>query len=207
MKHFVLTIATSVLLAGCGSRQISSTARTAIEQLLLSTAVDHAMAKLEVPELRGKTVFLNLTKLAGTDVEYVKVALRARLTQQGVRLVPAEEKADCTVEVASGALGTEHKSTLVGIPAAPVPQSSLPFPEVALYKTVDQTAILKLLLFVHEKGRFITSAQYYAKSDRDESFILWWRFQRQDDVRSGWEKADLRTAAKSSEPSEKGDAP
>jgi hypothetical protein len=198
MKRFVLILAASVLLTGCATRQISTTPRTAVEQLLLSAAVDHAMAKLDVPELRGRTVFLDLTNLATTDVDYVKVALRARLTEQGVRLTTSD-KADLTVEVASGALGMELKTNLIGLPAIPVPQAGLPFPEASLYKTVEQTAIVKLLVFVHEKGKFIASAQYYARSDRDESFILWWRFQRHDDIRSGWERADVKTAARKSD--------
>ena len=35
--------------------------------------------------------------------------------------------------------------------------------------------------------------------DRDESFILWYRFQRSDDIRQGWERADASLTAKTAE--------
>jgi len=49
---------------------------------------------------------------------------------------------------------------------------------------------------VHAKGKFVAANHYYAKADRDESFVLWWRFQREDHVREGWERADLKLAEK-----------
>ena len=67
--------------------------------------------------------------------------------------------------------------------------------EVPFYRVTEQTAIVKLLIFVHKDGQFIAADQYYAKSDRDESFLLWYRFQRTDDVREGWDRAELRQNA------------
>lgn len=190
----------AALLAGCSSRTLSTTSRTAIEQLLLSSAVDRAMERFELPMLRGRRVFVDFTNLKGTDAEYVKVAMRARIAQQGATLVDSGEKADLTVEVASGALALEHKTGMIGLPSLPVPQSSVPAPEMPLYKSIEQTAIMKLLVFVHQKGKFIAADQYYAKSDRDESFLLWWRFQRTDDVREGWERADVELSERKPDP-------
>jgi len=194
MKRLCIPLMVSVFLvsAGCSTRSTSNTPRTAVEQLLLSSAVDLAVAKIVMPELADKNVYVDFTNLKCYDAEYVKVAVRARIAQQGATLVEASDQADCVAEVASGALATEHKTGVVGIPHLPMPQSDVPLPEVPFFKTVEQTAIVKLLIFVHEKGKFIAAAQYYAKSDRDESFVLWKRFQRQDDVRQGWEKADKR---------------
>ena len=91
-------------------------------------------------------------------------------------------------------MGTEYKSFLLGIPALPVPSSPVPLPEASLYRTVEQTGIVKLMIFVRSGGRFVSLAHYYAKVDRDETFFLWHRFQRHDEVRTGWEKADLHLA-------------
>ena len=56
MRTKTLHVAAAALLAciGCTSRTVSNTPRTAIEQLLLSGAVDRALAKFDVPELSGK---------------------------------------------------------------------------------------------------------------------------------------------------------
>ena len=178
------------LLVGCSSRTVSNTPRTAVEQLLLSRAVDLALEKFDMPEAAGRTMYIDLTNLKSYDYEYVKVAVRSRFAKLGATLVDKPEEANYICEVASGALGTEYKSTLVGVPGLPVPSSPVPLPEVSLYRKVEQTAIMKLLVFVHENGKHIASGLYYAGADRDESFLLWFRFSHRDQIREGWERAD-----------------
>ena len=179
-----------ILAGGCVSRVVTNTPRSALEQLVLTAAVDRALEKLELPELHGKTLYLDFSNLKGYDAEYVRVASRARFARLASRLVEKPDEADYVVELASGALGTEYKTTLVGMPALPVPQTDLSAPEVPLFRSTEQTGMFKLLIFVHTKGRFIAANQYYARADRDETFVLLWRFHRQDDVREGWERSE-----------------
>ena len=192
MKKFVVVIVLTCGLAaaGCASRLVTNTSRSAIEQMLLSRAVDKALAKLELPELAGKRVNVDFANLKAYDQEYIKVATRARIAELGATLVAAPADAEFTVEVASGALGIEFKDSVIGLPPLPVPNSPIPLPEAALYRTIEQTGIFKLLIFVHQNGRFVAANHYYAKADRDESFILWWRYQRRDEIREGWEQAE-----------------
>lgn len=196
MKQLLLCALVFGVAAGCTTRRFSTTSRTAIEELLLSSAVDKALQKFDMPMLKDSKVFVDFTNLKGTDIEYLKVALRARAARQGAILVSKPEDADYVMEVANGTLAMEDKTTLVGMPALPMPQAPIALPEVPLYKSIEQTAIMKLLIFVHQKGRFVASNQYYARSDREESFVLWYRFQREDDVREGWEDADAELTAK-----------
>jgi hypothetical protein len=51
---------------------------------------------------------------------------------------------------------------------------------------------MKFLIFVHARGQFVALDQYYARSDRDESFFLWHRSQQKDNIRESWEKADAK---------------
>jgi hypothetical protein len=192
MTRLWAVVFASGLLVGCSTRTVTSTPRSAIEQLLLSRAVDKALARFDMPELRGRKVHADFANLQCTDADYVKVALRARMAEQGATLVAAGDKPDYTVEVASGALAMELKKGMVGLPEFPVPQSPVGTPEAPLYRKIEQTAIVKLLIFVHTGGRFVAAEQFYAKADRDESFILWYRFQTKDEVREGWEQADER---------------
>ena len=191
-RHVLLLFITVLLGVGCTSRSVSNTPRTAIEQLLLSAAVDRMMEKLDLPELSGKQVYTDYSNLKAYDAEYVKVALRARMAQIGAILADDPKAAEYIVEVASGAMGNEYKSSMVGIPPLPVPNSPLPTPEAAWFRKTEQTAIVKLLIFVHSEGKFVALDHYYAKADRDEHFVLWYRFQRQDDIREGWEKSELK---------------
>ena len=199
MKRFAVLLLVWMVLPGCVSRTFSTTPRTAVEQLLLSAAVDRAVERINLPELSGKTVFLDFANLKAYDAEYIRVATRARFSQLGARLVPAAEGADYVAEIASGAFGLEYKTSVVGLPAFPVPNSPVPTPEVSAMKSIEQTAILKLLVFVHSNGQFVASYHYYAKADRDESTILWWRFQKADDIRSTWQKADVKIESRKSE--------
>ncbi|MHC4260854.1 MAG: DUF6655 family protein [Planctomycetota bacterium] len=192
MKQILLTASLLVLLGGCATRSMSNTPRTAIEQLLLSAAVDAAVQKFVLREVAGKKVHIDFANLSAYDAEYIKVAVRARFAELGATLLDKPDEAEYVAEVASGGLGNEYKSFLIGIPSLPVPGSPVPLPEVALYKKVEQTGIMKLLIFVHANGNFVALDQYYARADRDESFLFWFRSVRKDDIREGWERADLK---------------
>jgi hypothetical protein len=61
---------------------------------------------------------------------------------------------------------------------------------------VEQTGIMKFLIFVHAQGQFVALDQYYARSDRQESFFLWHRSQQKDNIRESWEKADAKVRQK-----------
>ncbi len=194
MKRAAMLAIVFLCLAGCSSRLVTNTSRSAIEQMLLTGAVDKALAKFSLAEVEGAKVFLDFSNLAAVDAPYIKTAARARFCELGATLVDKVGEADLIAEVACGALGTEFKASMVGLPPLPVPNSPIPLPEASLYKSSEQTGIVKILIFVHAKGRFVAANQYYAKADRNESFVFWWRFQRQDDVREGWERADLKLA-------------
>jgi len=193
MKHWIGILL--IFLAGCTTRTFTNTERAAIEQLLLSGAVDKTVEKFHIPQVAGKKTYLDFTNLKSYDVEYVKAAVRARFAQIGAVLVKNREQADYVAEVTSGALGTEYKCTLLGIPALPVPGSPTPLPELALARGVEQTAISKLLVFVYSNGNLVSSGRYYGKAERRESFILWFRFRGRDDIRKAWEKADQQLEA------------
>lgn len=189
---FILTF-----LAGCSSRTFTNTERAAIEQMLLSGAVDAALEKLDIPQVADKKVYLDFTNLKCYDIEYVKAAVRARFAEIGANLVEDANSADYTAEIASGALGTEFKSFLVGIPSIPVPGLSTPLPELALSRSIEQSGIAKLLVTIYSNGKSVDTGHYYGKVERHESFVLWLRFQPTDDIRARWEAADEKLKAKS----------
>jgi len=198
MRCLTLAVLT-VILAGCATRTVSNSPRTAIEQMLLSTAVDAALEKFELPEVRGKKVYIDVSNLTGSDSAYMKVAVRGRFAEIGAILTNTVDDAELTAEVACGCLGTEYKSFLIGIPSVPVPGSAVPTPEASLFRNEERTGIMKFLIFVHARGKFIALDQYYAKSDREESFLLWFRSQRKDNIRESWEKADAKIIQKNTE--------
>ncbi len=190
VKRVVLPLIVLSLAGGCSTRRISHTPRSAIEQLLLSAAVDKAVLKFDLPGARGMKVFTDFTNLNCYDKEYVRAAIRARVAELGCLLAAGAEDADLTVEVASGGLGTEYKESVIGLPALPVPNSPVGTPEAPAYRQEERTGIVKLLILVHAKGTPVSVGHYYAKADREEGFALGMRFQPTDEIREGWDKSE-----------------
>ncbi|MHC4103478.1 MAG: DUF6655 family protein, partial [Planctomycetota bacterium] len=109
MRCLTLAVLIVIHSAGCATRTVSNSPRTAIEQMLLSTAVDTALEKFELPQAKGKKVYIDLTNLSGPDSEYMKVAIRGRFAEIGATLTNTLDDAELIAEVASGCLGTEYK--------------------------------------------------------------------------------------------------
>jgi len=190
MKYVIKAIVLLLFLTGCTSRTVSNTPRTAIEQLLLSTAVDKAFEKIRLPELSDKKVYLDFSNLESYDSEYVKSAFKGYVAGRGAAIIEKPEEADYIIQLSCGALGNEYKDTLIGIPALPVPGSPMSSPELALWKSVEQDGIAKFLITVCSNGKVVSKRHYYDKAERDETFFLWMRSQTKDDIRKAWEKAD-----------------
>lgn len=190
MKYVIGVIISLVIFGGCTTRMVSSTPRTAIEQLLLSTAVDSAFDKISLPKLTDKKVFLDFSNLQSYDSEYVKSAFKTYVASMGAVIVEKPEQADYIIQISCGALGNEYKDILLGIPALPVPGSPMALPELALWKCVEQDGIAKFLITVYSNGQVISRKHYYGKAERDETFFLWMRSQPKDDIRKAWEKAE-----------------
>ena len=199
MKHIIWTSLVLLYSTGCVTRSFTNTDRTALEQLLLSGAVDNALEELYIPHMDGKKTYIDFTNLNSYDAEYVKVAVRVRFVEIGAHLVECAEQADYVVEIASGALGTEYKSSILGIPSIPIPGSPVALPEMALAQSVEQTGIAKLLVLVRSSDKLITTGHYYGKVDRDEIFLLCFRWQPKDDIRNRWEDANQKIRAKSTQ--------
>jgi hypothetical protein len=101
---FVLLVA----LTGClGSIRESTTARTAQEELLCSTAAERAVGGLDSRVFAGRCVWVDADRLeAQVERGYVLDAFEHRVAAAGARLARTRDKADLIVEVRAAALGT-----------------------------------------------------------------------------------------------------
>ena len=138
-----------LLLAGCASTRITDTPRSAVEMLLVSTAVDRAAQAMELGALKDRRAFLDVTPLESIDKGYVTGTLRDALGRAGVLLVGAAADAEVTVEARCGALAIDKFETMIGLPATPVPipgVGTVTLPEIPLYKRVKQEGIGKFAL-------------------------------------------------------------
>jgi hypothetical protein len=171
--------------AGCQSNRLTQPPRAVTEQLVLSTAADRAIVKLNLDSLRDRKVYLEERYFKAYDQEYALGAIRQHLSDNGVRLMQYESDADVIVEVRSGALSADSQESLLGLPALQVPipfAGSVTTPEIAIYKSERSTSIAKVGLFAYERlsGQHVHSSDVpngkaYFKNFKLLGFITWRR--------------------------------
>jgi hypothetical protein len=145
-RRLRLCLAVTLALCGCTTERQTDPARTATEQLLISTAADRAANKLALQIPRNSQVFVDAADFEGVDSKYAIAAIRAHLIENGAKLVDDRAKADTIVEIRAGALSVNQDQMLVGIPqiTLPIPLAGqLSTPEIALFKRDRRQGLAK----------------------------------------------------------------
>ncbi len=169
-------------LAGCALiQEMSKTPRTATEQLLLSQAVEQALAPLALSLPEGTAVSLEVSGLQtdrahfhideqddkfgvidspSWDLAFVRDLVAGRLGELGYRIQTRDkEEATHVVRVLVQAMGTNQGKTFFGIP--PVQSVLIPFalPQLTLYQKLNQVAHVRfhVQMFDAATGRFVNS--------------------------------------------------
>ncbi len=165
-----------ILLAGCTTTRTSDTARTAMEQLLISNAVDQTLSKMALPPVSGRKVILDAQYLDCVDKGYVVSSLRQKLLNHGALLVGKAEDSELTVEIRSGALGTDNVNSFVGLPKLSLPgPMPLSLPEIKLIEKNSQFGTAKIGLVAYQTGTgelMFDSGRPLARSDDSRWAVL-----------------------------------
>lgn len=146
LRRALVALSAAALLAGCTIARESSPARTATEQLLISTAAERAADRLDLRLEPGTAVYVDATWFEATDARYAIGTIRDRLLRRGMRLVPERDQADAVVEVRSGALSVDESQTLLGTPGMDVPiplAGDFAVPEIALYSVRERFGVAR----------------------------------------------------------------
>jgi hypothetical protein len=181
--------------AGCAVEQeFSRTPRTAVEQVLLTQAIERALTNLtlELPEgapleveatsldsdrtlVRMSGAELGSTRRPEIETAYIRDATAAVLGQKGYRL-PARD-GTYLVRVMVESVGTMQGLSFFGLP--PVQSVVIPFalPELTLYKQQKQSgyARLRLDMYDNHTGAFLgSSATLVGRTYFDQYTILFY---------------------------------
>lgn len=132
-----------VLLLGCTTTKTSNTARTGTEQLLISNAVDQALAKVDFRPMAGKKVLVEEKYLDSVDKGYVVSSVRHHVLHAGGQLATKPEEADIILEMRSGGIGTDNSDAYLGVPGITLP-GMVALPDVKLITRSRQSAFAKL---------------------------------------------------------------
>jgi len=181
-------ICIAALLAGCGALRETLPARSAMEQLVLSTAADRAIEMMPTNQLTCRRVFLDTSNLDCFDKPYVVQRIEKAVLQHGGRLAVSREASDVVLGVASGGLSMDKRDYLLGMPSVPVPipfaSQPLVLPELAIFKTMSYKGKAKLLFTAVDPvtgGQLFEIPMCYGKSQDTYLWVLLFGpFQRTD---------------------------
>ena len=174
MSRFVICLAALLSVTGCTSTSSSSTKRTAVEQLLISNAIDQSLDKVNFSPFAGKMVFLDDKYLDCTDQKYLVSSIRHRLLHSGARLATKMEEADVVLEPRAGSVGTNTVDAYLGMPEIVLP-GMLTLPEVRFLERKNQEAVAKIGLVAYDpktKAILGDGGMSLARSDDNNWFML-----------------------------------
>lgn len=149
MRSLVAVFFACAALGGCTTARSTAPLRTASEQLLISAAADRAAAQLSLGIPKGTKVFVDTRFFQGYDDGYAIAAIRTQMLKNGLEMVDDRKDAEAVVQVSAGALSTDQKSLLIGIPQLTVPYypagNSVTVPEIALFKQAEEKGVAKFV--------------------------------------------------------------
>jgi len=182
-----------MLACGCTTMKESDTSRTGIEQLLISSATDRALNKVDLQPIAGSKVFVETKYLDCVDKNYVIVSMRQRLMEHRCTLVDKAEEAEVVLELGSGGVGTDRTELFVGIPEIPLPPPSpVSIPKLAFMSRTKAMGTAKLVVVAYEaksKQPLINSGYALARADHQN-----WNVLGVGGIQSGHVPKELATA-------------
>src|SRR5262245_40648913 len=166
-EFFTLFTVTASLLSlpGCGINK----SRLATEQLVVSEAVDRAVATIDFSPLSGKPVYFDTQYLEGVNmgpngnVKYVISSLRQQMMAYDLRLQEKPDTAEFIIEGRVGVLANDGYEVTYGIPGnaaaasatillpTPVPVPAPGMPELSVGRRNHQAGTAKVGLFAYDR--------------------------------------------------------
>ena len=165
----------ATLVSGCATSRTSDTARTATEQMLISSAVDKALTNVDFATLEGKKVYVDEKYLDAVDKGYLVGSIRHKLLVSGAAISPSAADADVILETRSAGIGTDSEDSFVGLPGLAVPGLPIEMPELRIinHNTQFGTAKLGFVAYDAKTGQALgAGGETLARSNNDKWFVL-----------------------------------
>ena len=130
---------------GCSDPMVSNTARTSVEQFLLSDVIEQASDQMKFSAYKGKKAVMDYSYLAPqVDKPIIQGLVERRLAECGVIVVADKKEADIIVQLVCPVLATNMAKLLVGSPSLPIPvpdtSVQIVIPEIAFFLKLTRSA-------------------------------------------------------------------
>lgn len=171
-----LSVAALMFFSACNvSRDMTATARTPLEQLLLTQSLERSLDEIVLPIPAGASLTVEAAGLS-QDTEYARQVVAEWLRGKGYQILPllppqcrvgpeatvfcAEPTAPAyQIAVVLQAFGTEQSTVFVGVP--PIQSLLIPFstPELTLYSANRQRGYARMIMHVvdGQTGRIVAA--------------------------------------------------
>lgn len=190
---WMLTVYCFSSLVGCASMKTSDTARTGVEQLLVSSAIDRSLDKVDFRPIAGAKVYVEQKYLDCVDKNYVVLSVHQRLLKNGCTIVEKSEDSQVTLELGSGGVGTDRQDLFVGVPKMSVPVPlPVSIPEVTFFSRARANGTAKLMLVAYDttsRQPVLNTGTQLARSDHKT-----WNFLGTGHIVSGSVPTELKKA-------------
>ena len=157
MRRFIPISCLLTLLTGCAvSTQVGTTPRSSIEQRLLVTSFERALATLDTHEFTGKTVNRRFLR-SYSDKGFAKELFTAWLQEQQVQIATDPKQAQLHLKVFAPVLAVDQGDSFVGAPAFTVPILGFVMPEISLFKNARHSghAAVEIFAIDSDTGKFV----------------------------------------------------
>jgi hypothetical protein len=183
----IVVLGIMVTISACSTERESDPSRTATEQLLISEAADRSADQLNLNIPPGSKVFVDASNIDGVDSKYAIATMRERILKLGGDLVADRGSADAVVEIRSGALSIDENTSLVGIPALPIPiplAGNITIPEIALFKKAEREGVAKFggIAYEAKNGKLIgiSEPQFGYAHEGQHVFLMFFSWETRD---------------------------
>jgi hypothetical protein len=185
LNVFFISAFIMLVFSGCATEEETNPARSATEQLLLSSAADQAMSKVNLHLFSGHKVYVDFTDFDSYDAKYAEGEIRDAVSRAGAILIDDKKNADILLQASAGAYSIDTNSFYIGIPSITLPipgTAETPLtPRIAFYSKDSQDSYAKfaLLAYSNKTGAFIFSSGPLDGESYNtyRSFLIfsWWR--------------------------------
>lgn len=140
------------VLAGCQSPRITNTARTAVEQMLLSDVIEQGTDQMKFEHYKGRKALMDYKYLdPQVDKPVVQGMVERRLAECGVVVTADAKDADIIIQVLCPVLATEMNKLLIGTPQVPISYPRLLalqiiVPEIPLFMKLTRVGFARFSL-------------------------------------------------------------
>ncbi|KPJ64292.1 MAG: hypothetical protein AMJ45_06095 [Syntrophobacter sp. DG_60] len=140
-------------LSSCTStRYITHTKRSGVEQLLVTKAIDRAVAKIDNLHISGSRIFFEIASLAPEEEAYLKKALTHWFLENGAIMVDDRNEADLIASVLVKCVSTDRFEAGFGIPSIPIPLAGVVTPKIDIFGIKRQKGYSEMEIAIYSSG-------------------------------------------------------